>query len=168
MVHAHEIIPRLWLGNIKAAMDTDFLRQHDISAVFNCTKDLPFNTSVPTRKYRLAVDDNLQPEEIKNMELWAPETVMLVIQEYNRGSHILIHCAAGMQRSAAIMAMTLMVLRTMRSEEAIKYIHSIRPIAFTPAVNFRKAITGFERYYNESIVSQLDNSGNSANFKKSN
>jgi hypothetical protein len=151
-----------WIGRWEPAQNPVWLQKHGIQAVFNCTKDLPFNPSVPTRKYRLAVDDNLQAEEINNMELWAPETVMLVVQEYNRGSHILIHCAAGMQRSAAIMAMTLLVLRGAKPEEAVKFIRSIRPIAFTPAVNFQKAIVGFERYYNEVILP------NAANFKKNN
>lgn len=159
MANAHEIIPRLWLGNIRAATDTDFLHQQNISVVFNCTKDLPFALT-SSAKYRLPVDDNLQPVEINNMELWAPETVMLVVKEYNRGSHILIHCAAGMQRSAAIMAMTLMVLRSAQSDDAIKFIRSVRPIAFTPEVNFRKSIAGFEQYYNQVILPNLDKKTN--------
>ncbi len=156
MQNAHEILPRLWLGNARAAMDPDFLQRAHINVVFNCTKDLPFSM-LPSieRKYRLPVDDNLRDEEIRNMELWAPETVLLIVQEHQRGSRILVHCAAGMQRSAAATAMTLMVLRQIHADEAIKYVKSIRPIAFTPAVNFREAIDGFDRYYFDSILPKI-------------
>ena len=37
--NANEIIPNLWLGNAKASMDEDFIRQNNITVVFNCTKN---------------------------------------------------------------------------------------------------------------------------------
>ena len=107
--HAHVIAPRLWLGNRKAAADGEFLQKHNVTTVFNCTKTLPFHDGV-LRKYRVPVDDNLEPAEIKNMETCAPEAVYKVIAEYNRGETILIHCQAGMQRSAALMAMVLITM----------------------------------------------------------
>ena len=33
--NANEIIPNLWLGNAKASMDEDFIRQNNITVVFN-------------------------------------------------------------------------------------------------------------------------------------
>jgi len=64
---ANEIIPRLWLGNAKASMNEDFIRQKNITVVFNCTKNLPFSPMIPI-KYRIPVDDNLEEQEIRNME----------------------------------------------------------------------------------------------------
>ncbi len=156
MENAHEIQPRLWLGNLKAALDDEFLAQHHINVVFNCTKDLPYSMySGIERKYRLPIDDNLQDDEIRNMELWAPETVMLIAQEYARGSRILVHCAAGMQRSAAAVAMTLMVLKGWHAEEAMKYVKGIRRVAFFPSANFRKAIEAFDGYYFNQLLPQI-------------
>jgi hypothetical protein len=54
---ANLIIPRLWLGNKKAAEDTTFLQENNINVVFNCTKTLPFAPCVE-RQYRVPVDDN--------------------------------------------------------------------------------------------------------------
>ena len=68
--HADLILPRLWLGNKTAAADPEFLRTVGVTTVFNCTKDLPFSPNVQ-RKYRVPVDDNLQPVEIKNMAEYA-------------------------------------------------------------------------------------------------
>lgn len=140
---AQLIIPRLWLGDRNSAADGKFLRNNNITVVFNCTKDLPFHSSV-TRRYRLPVDDNLEPEEIENMERWAPEAVYKVLAEYNSGRSILIHCHAGMQRSAALMTMTLHVLSGHPIDGLVEFIQNKRPIAFRPGKNFGKAMYGFE------------------------
>jgi predicted protein tyrosine phosphatase len=140
---ANLILPRLWLGNREASIDPEFLQKHHISVVFNCTKDLPF-TDLPVKKYRVPVDDNLQKQELDNMETWGPEAVYKVLAEYHRGETILIHCFAGMQRSAAIMAMTLIVLSDKPADTVIAFIRSKRPIAFFPGENFGRSIRGFE------------------------
>ena len=142
--NANEIIPRLWLGNRNASENKDdFLLKHNITTVFNATKDIPFHDSVKMR-YRIAVDDNLRKEEIDNMTKWAPEIVYTVLKEYNLGKPILIHCAAGMQRSAAIVAMFLIAYKGMTADEAMQYIKERRPIAFMHAANFEDSIRRFE------------------------
>lgn len=143
---ANLILPRLWLGDRKSAMDPEFLRTAGITTVFNATKDLPFSPLIK-RTYRIPVDDNLQPIEIKHMAEWSPEIVYKVINEYKNGSVILIHCHAGMQRSAAIMAMTLIALSGHTASEIIPYIRSKRQVAFFPSANFLQSILGFEKYY---------------------
>ncbi len=140
---AHEILPRLWLGNKNAASDGEWLRAHNINVVFNCTKDWPFHPDI-LRQYRVPVDDNLQKEEIRNMYVWAPEIMAKLIGEYKRGETILVHCHAGMQRSAAVVAMLLMTMYGYTKEEAIRYIKSKRPIAFFPSANFEQALDQWE------------------------
>ncbi len=148
--HANLILPRLWLGNRKAAADGEFLSKHNVTTVFNCTKTLPFHDSV-LRKYRLPVDDNLEAAEIKNMETWAPEAVYKVIAEYNRGETILIHCHAGMQRSAALMAMVLITMTQKPVDEVIRHIRAKRPVAFFPETNFDEAIRGYDRTFRNAL-----------------
>jgi protein-tyrosine phosphatase len=104
------------------------------------------------RKYRVPVDDNLQPEEIRNLELWSYEIVYKMTREYQTGQPMLIHCAAGMQRSAACVAMFLIATKNMTPDQAISYIRARRPIAFRPSANFREAIEGFYRSYQRDII----------------
>jgi hypothetical protein len=141
--NANEILPRLWLGNNSAAQDEHFLKDKGIDTVFNCTKDLPFHPSV-RRRYRVPVDDNLQAVEIRNMELWSYEIVCKLNTEYKEGHTILVHCAAGMQRSPAVIAMFLIGSFGMTHEQAMEYIKQRRPIAFYLNANFGAAIKGFE------------------------
>lgn len=152
---ADEIIPGLWLGNRAAAGDVSFAKQKNIRAIFNCTKDIPFlNADIP-RKYRVPVDDSLQKEDIDKLESWSYEIVYKIAQEYRRGqaegSTVLVHCAAGMQRSAASVAMYLIATQNMTTDQAITYIQSKRPIAFRPGANFEKSIRAFEAGFNRDV-----------------
>jgi protein-tyrosine phosphatase len=79
------------------------------------------------------------------MELWSFEIIYKLIKEYNSGAIILVHCAAGMQRSAAVVAMFLIATQGMKWEDALQFIRQRRPIAFYPSANFLKAIQGFEK-----------------------
>lgn len=151
---ADEIIPGIWLGNRQAALDGNWLSQKKISTVFNCTKDIPFYPTVQ-RRYRVPIDDNLQAEEIRNLELWSYELVYKMIKEYKTGQPMLVHCAAGMQRSAAALAMFLIATRNMTPEQAIKFIRNERNIAFHPSANFGQSIQGFYMHYQSNIAPKL-------------
>lgn len=148
---ADEIVPGLWLGNRTAALDAKWQGEKGIKCVFNCTKDIPFLPNVQ-RKYRVPVDDNLQANEIRNLELWSYEVVYKITREYQTGQPLLVHCAAGMQRSAACVAMFLMATRNMNPDQAIEFIRSKRGIAFRPWANFRPAIEGFYNSYQRDIA----------------
>ena len=151
---ADEIVPGLWLGNQRAALNQNWLAQTGIKAVFNCTKEIPFSPPIQ-RRYRVPVDDNLQDQEIRNLELWSYEIVYKLTREYQTGQPVLVHCAAGMQRSAACVAMFLIATKNMNPEEAMEFIRDRRPIAFQPSPNFYRAIQGFYRTYQRDIVPQV-------------
>jgi len=148
------IIPGIWLGNKSASMNEEFLKKNSITVVFNCTKDLPFHSSIK-RRYRVPVDDNLQPDEIRNLELWSYEIVYKIKKEHNKGRNILVHCYAGMQRSAASVAMYLIATNRMNADQAISYLKEKRPIVFFPASNFYDAIKGFQKSYETNILPAL-------------
>lgn len=151
---AHEIIPRLWLGNARASMNEDFIRRNNIVVVFNCTKNLPFSPIIPI-KYRIPVDDNLEEEEIRNMELWSGEIAYKMMTEYVEGKTILVHCMAGMQRSAASVAFMLIGYKKMRALDAMKLIKGIRSVAFHPRANFGRAIDYFDRRFHGEIMPEI-------------
>jgi hypothetical protein len=152
--NAHEIIPRLWLGNAKASVDEDFIGRNNIVVVFNCTKNLPFSPMIPI-KYRIPVDDNLEEEEIRNMELWSAEIAYKMMNEYVEGKTILVHCMAGMQRSAASVAFFLIAFLKMRALDAMKMIKEKRRVAFYPRANFGRSIDYFDRRFHGQIMPEI-------------
>jgi predicted protein tyrosine phosphatase len=151
---AHEIVPGIWLGNKRASENERWMKEKNITVVFNATKDLPFSTSIK-KQYRIPVDDNLQPEEIRNMTLWSHEAVYKLMMEHNKGQNVLVHCAAGMQRSAVIVGMYLIATKGMSWQQAITYIQGIRPIAFRPGPNFKESIIAFDTSYHREILPKL-------------
>jgi predicted protein tyrosine phosphatase len=152
---AHEIVPGIWLGNKRASENDKWMREKNITVVFNATKDIPFSTSIK-KQYRIPVDDNLQPEEIRNMTLWSHEAVYKLMLEHNKGQNVLVHCAAGMQRSAAIIGMYLIATKGMSWNQAISYTQGIRPIAFRPSPNFKDSIIAFDKSYHREILPHLN------------
>jgi len=148
---AHEILPGLWLGNRVAALNDRWLKQQDITVVFNCTKDLPFSPIIK-KQYRLPVDDNLKAEEIRNMTLWSHEAVYKLLAEYNKNQKVLVHCAAGMQRSATVVGMFLIATKGMTWQQVINYIQGIRPIAFREQPNFKDSLIAFDTSYHREIL----------------
>lgn len=151
---AHEIIPGVWLGNKRAALNDKWLIEKNVSVVFNATKDVPFSTKAK-KQYRIPVDDNLKAEEIRNMTLWSHEIIYNLLKEMNAGNQVLVHCAAGMQRSAAIVAMCLIVKRGYSWNQSITYIQNIRSIAFRPSANFEDSIIAFDNSYHKDILPKL-------------
>ena len=141
----------MWLGNARASMDEAFLKGKNIQVVFNCTKNLPFCPVVPV-KYRVPVDDNLEEQEIRNMELWSSEIAFQMIKHYRANETILVHCMAGMQRSAAALAIMMIAHFGIRASEAMARIKRIRSIAFHPRANFGRSIESFDHRFHGEIV----------------
>ncbi len=153
--NANQILPGIWLGNLRAAQDEAFLRNAGIQVVFNCTKDAPFHSSI-RRRYRVPVDDNLESDEIRNLELWGYEIVYKMLQELKEGRTLYVHCHAGMQRSPAVVAMFLIAVHKMSTDQAKAYIKQRRPIAFFPSANFEKAMRGFERSLRKNLIEGIE------------
>lgn len=154
-IPAHEILPGLWLGNFKASKDDDFFRQNNITVIFNCTKDLPFSVNIQY-KYRVPLDDNLEANEIRNLALWAAEVALKIGRHLKAGDHVFVHCMAGMQRSAACVAIFLIMYNRMTVEDAIQYIKARRPIAFHGQANFLPSIQSFHAQFNMEILPVIE------------
>ncbi len=133
----YEIVPHLYLSNYIDAKSVpgDFF-------VINCTKDLPMVNS----KYgtRLAVNDDLRPESIEIMRRNIPVITRYIDEHVSKGHNVLVHCAAGQQRSAAVVAAYLIKYRGMSLDEAISYVKSKKPDAFLSGVNFIEALKNME------------------------
>jgi hypothetical protein len=149
--NADEIIPGVWIGRWEPALNGEWLQKHNIQAVFNCTKQVPFHSQIP-HPYRIPVDDNLQPAELQNMEDWAPEIAYKILHEYKAGRPMLIHCHAGMQRSTTACAFFLMVLTGRPLIQVMYLIQSRRRIAFQPSPNFANALRAFEEQVRTQIL----------------
>lgn len=151
--NAHQVLPGLWLGNCNAAQDATFLTKAKIGAVTNATKDIPnFFERQGIEYHRVSVDDDLQPHSIQHMAEKIDDAVRFIKQHYLISKRpVLVHCFAGMQRSAAIV--TAFIMKYTPDTDLVKvaaFVRKKRPVAFlgmhpkTLSINFLPALKEYE------------------------
>ena len=114
---AWEIIPNLWISSKDIIYCVSFLKQAKINVIFNCTESLPFLSEVEKKKhkivntyYRVPIHDDNSTVQMDKMYQVLPKTVSHLIEEYQRGSRILLYCKTGQQQSMTILFAFLLTL----------------------------------------------------------
>jgi len=142
---SNQITDKVWLGNYADSSNENFIKDNNIKVIINCSKDLPFyfnNQEVPY-KYRIPVDDDRQDNSLYIMYLYLPKIVDIMKFHINRNENIYVHCHAGMQRSACVVAAYLISKHNLHPGAAITHIKNQRPIAFSPFINFEKSLLSY-------------------------
>ena len=144
---ANEILPRLWLGNEYASRDEVFLSKNNITVIINATESVKFGGGTLIKHHmRIKLDDSLKQKDFDIMTNMLPYAVQYLNYMLNTEKRsVLVHCHAGMQRSAAIVAGYLMQYRNMTYKNSLRYIISRRPIAFLNgrSINFEESMLNF-------------------------
>jgi len=164
----NEIMPNLYLGSIEASQDNDFIFNKQISVIVNCSKDIKntyslnllksiddapkeiqewlYNNSYYIKYYRIPVDDNGKEIEINNFYNYTMNILEIICEEYKKGKHILVHCLAGNQRSAAFICAFLMLIKKYTLDQSIKYLLEKKPnvFFFGKTINFKDALDKIE------------------------
>lgn len=140
----NEIEKNLWLGDYRSSSDKEFLKTQNIRLVVNLSKNLNFIDLDNIEKYRVPIHDNRSHESDVGMITHFPDIYKKIDYYLSNNMGVLVHCRAGMQRSATIIALYLMKKRKLDFENAKKFIRSKRCIAFYPVVNFYGPIKYFE------------------------
>jgi protein tyrosine phosphatase len=132
---------RLFLGNARCAEE----HGAEFDLVVNCTKDLDNSMGCNERKHikhiRIPIDDD-PCEALELFRILRDSTVLQEIDDaIADGRRCLVHCVAGAQRSAAVVACFLVARRGMEPSAAVARVRARRPDAFFGGVvNFQRAI----------------------------
>uniref|UniRef100_A0A3Q3W9H5 protein-tyrosine-phosphatase n=1 Tax=Mola mola TaxID=94237 RepID=A0A3Q3W9H5_MOLML len=144
------ILPFLYLGNEKDAQDLDLLLRLNIGYVVNVTTHLPlYHVNSGLRYKRLPATDNSK----QNLRQYFEE-VFEFIEAYQSGRGVLVHCQAGVSRSATIVIAYLMKHTLMTMTDAYKYVRSRRPVV-SPNLNFMGQLLEFERDLNSGVTPRI-------------
>lgn len=136
----YEIIPKLYLsGFIDLQNQLDKLHASDL--VVNCTRDIQYTTSATVR--RIPIDDNGNCESVMSLQ-HSLRNVVFDIAEHLKIGNVYVHCRAGQQRSASLVAAFLMSKFGWTADKAIMYVKSRKPDAFFWKANFLKALVWWE------------------------
>merc|ERR1712217_746207 len=129
-----QIIPNLYLGGVAAASDTQQLVQQGIRAVICCVRELEFPTSEFNKEveyFRVDVED-ISREPI---ELFFPEATEFVHSWLSREQPVLVHCRAGVSRSASVVIAYLIEYLGYSLHAAFFLVRSHRAVV-TPNIGF--------------------------------
>ena len=140
----NEIKKNLWIGDYKSALNKNFLIKNNIKLVINCSKTLNFTDLENIIKIRLSMNDDRKEISDKKMIELFPTVFDIIDNNLKNNNGVLVHCKAGMQRSATIVALYLMKKFKKKFEEVKQTIRDKRNIVFRPYVNFIKPIKYFE------------------------
>jgi len=142
--NAVEILPGMWLGNSKSAVDQVFLNDKQIQCVINCTQNCPFtDDTIVELKYRIPVKDNLVKSEISNL-YQCLDVITHKIWDNCHKYNILVHCHQGRQRSPAVIVAYLMKYVNMDLNDATKAVKTKKINVFEPYFNFEPALKQYE------------------------
>jgi protein-tyrosine phosphatase len=126
---ADEILPGLWLGNMYAAQNVNFLKQNNIKNIINVTKIIPNYFSNSNINYiRIPIRDI----EIcnKNLTKIFDISSKYIYTKLKNNENILVHCKRGHQRSASIIAAFILKYCNTNLIDTLKFIKYKRKCAF--------------------------------------
>ncbi len=137
-----EILPGLWVGDDKSFCDKKFIEKVGVKFIINCSKDLDEN-GFGVDSIRINVDDRPSVSHMEDNETMSnalDSTVEYIHKCLVINKVVLVHCRAGKQRSACVVAAYLMKYGEVDVDKAVYYIRTKRPQAFQPSINFLPAL----------------------------
>ena len=117
----------LFIGSMATSQNANFMKNNDIDLIVNCTRDIPFFfTNI--RSIRVPVNDAVSSNDtfMKHIK----DACGIMHQYISAGKSVLVHCAAGISRSASCVAAYLILYSGMSPEEAVGFIKSKKPETF--------------------------------------
>ncbi|CAK84908.1 unnamed protein product (macronuclear) [Paramecium tetraurelia] len=129
-------IGSLYLGNIESACDFELLKKLKIKSIISiCTSKIPNQISSSMRYYQqIILDDNENANISRHFEICFD-----FIEKARSVGNVLVHCMAGISRSATIVAAYLMKKHCVSSKEALSQLQRKR----------------WQVYPNEGFIKQL-------------
>lgn len=141
---AKEIVPGLWIGSKGNATSGTWMREHNIKFIVNVSRDIPTPFAASINTYRIPVDDS-RSENATIIKHW-PITSAAIDDVLAHGGSVLVHCYAGIQRSAATVTAYLMWKRCLTARDAMKLVNSRKGETFNwgKAATFDAALKAWE------------------------
>ncbi|XP_029025509.1 dual specificity protein phosphatase 4 [Betta splendens] len=134
-----EILPFLYLGSALHASKKEVLDAIGISALLNVSSDCPNHFEGDYQYKCIPVEDN-HKEDISS---WFLEAIEFIDSVRDSSGRVLVHCQAGISRSATICLAYLMKRKRVRLDEAFEFVRRRRSI-ISPNFSFMGQLLQFE------------------------
>uniref|UniRef100_A0A8C3SS71 Dual specificity protein phosphatase n=1 Tax=Chelydra serpentina TaxID=8475 RepID=A0A8C3SS71_CHESE len=134
-----EILPFLYLGSAYHAARRDMLDTLGITALLNVSSDCPNHFEGHYQYKCIPVEDNHKAD----ISSWFMEAIEYIDSVKDCNGRVLVHCQAGISRSATICLAYLMMKKRVKLEEAFEFVKQRRSI-ISPNFSFMGQLLQFE------------------------
>ncbi|XP_036618295.1 dual specificity protein phosphatase 4 [Trichosurus vulpecula] len=134
-----EILPFLYLGSAQHAARRDTLDALGITALLNVSLDCPNHFEDHYQYKCIPVEDNHKAD----IGSWFMDAIEFIDSVQARQGRVLVHCQAGISRSATICLAYLMMKKKVRLEAAFEFVKQRRSV-ISPNFSFMGQLLQFE------------------------
>ncbi|XP_068443149.1 dual specificity protein phosphatase 16 [Clinocottus analis] len=135
------ILPHLYLGCQRDVLDQDLMQQNDIVYVLNASNTCPKPDFIPDSHFlRVPVNDSFCEKILP----WLDRSLDFIEKAKASNARVLVHCLAGISRSATIAIAYIMKRMDMPLDEAYRFVKEKRP-TISPNFNFLGQLLDFEK-----------------------
>lgn len=134
-----KITPNLYLSGI-GGLVRENIHKNKITCIINVTYEAPHFQSETIDSFRVPVDD----EANENLFDYFDEIADLIEKTAKQGGITVIHCIAGVSRSASFVIAYLIKYKNMTLKEAYKHVKQIRPVS-GPNEGFMNQLIQYEQ-----------------------
>ncbi|KAI0032407.1 hypothetical protein K488DRAFT_78503 [Vararia minispora EC-137] len=122
--HMNEIFPGLWVGDLLSTKDLDSLRAHNIHSILSAMRG-KIAIHETFLRHQILLDDTEDADILQHLV----PAITFIDAELRKGRGVLVHCQAGMSRSAAVAAAYVMYHKNVDAQTALAIIREARPSA---------------------------------------
>lgn len=134
------VVDHIALGSLRTVQSMPALQQLGVTHVLTCGRNLRTpQFPPPIRQMVLDVDDN-EDQDMNQYFLTAIEFLETCV---STGGLCIVHCFAGVSRSATVVVAYLMKSQRLSFMQALEFVQKSRPAA-NPNPNFRRQLVAFE------------------------
>lgn len=119
-----KIFEQLYLGSRIEASDQGWLDNNHITHIVNCAVEIPSYFPDHFSYLNLRLDDTPSQSIYHVLE----RSFNFILSAIGRGGNVLVHCAAGISRSASMVIYFIMKTKEMAFQKALDYVRSKRSI----------------------------------------
>ncbi|CAN9498787.1 unnamed protein product [Ophioblennius macclurei] len=154
------ILPHLYLGSQKDVLNKDLMAQNGITYVLNASNTCPKPDFISESHFmRIPVNDNY----CEKLLPWLDKTNEFIDKAKVSNCRVIVHCLAGISRSATIAIAYIMKTMGLSSDDAYRFVKDRRP-SISPNFNFLGQLLEFEKGLRllQALTSNEDLSENNA------
>ncbi|KAI5098436.1 dual specificity protein phosphatase 8-like [Silurus meridionalis] len=135
------ILPHLYLGSQKDVLNKELMAQNGITYVLNASNTCPKPDFISENHFlRIPINDSY----CEKLLPWLEKTNEFIDKAKVSNCRVIVHCLAGISRSATIAIAYIMKTMGLSSDDAYRFVKDRRP-SISPNFNFLGQLLEFER-----------------------